>query len=92
MEGKNVGKQAWRQGDHFESCYEIQEKEINDQILSMKSKQFLYTGSEYFRFIYKKKLLIPLGFLTIQAFNYELKWFQCLVYSKSSSQAQCSEF
>lgn len=86
----SAGRQAWRQGDRFESCYERQEKEVKDLILKTKSKKFLYAGSEYFKFLYKKKLLVPLGFLTSQALNCKLKWFQCPGYSRVKSRL-CSE-
>lgn len=56
MENEVQRKQAWRQEDHFESCFEIQEK-VNDLILNTKSKKILYAESEDFHFLYKKKNL-----------------------------------
>lgn len=39
MEDEVPGYQAWRQGDRFESCYEVQETEVKDLILNAKLKK-----------------------------------------------------
>lgn len=84
MEDEEQGSKPGGREIILKSVMKYRKKKLKTQFLiSPKSPKNLYAGSEYFKFLYKKKLLIPLKFLTIQALNYKFKWFQCLGYSKN---------